>query len=330
MGRVSTFADPEVLKLTQTAFVPLSTDDWYTRRRKDSEGEFFRKVADQSPRKGLNGATRQGIYVFTADGELLAFKNNGGDAEDMKKVFAQAKAKFDRLPEARRKPGGVTVPASGKPDPNFHRVLPEDGLVLKVHGRILQSKAEAFVKGTCEFTGGDGASRDYCWITAGEKTSLIPAKLEAGFCYDVPAKIAVRLARFHLIDNTRGEPEFWTKEHIRKNHMTLTVTAVAEDAVELRLDGDVLLSADADSAKSKLGYEPKLRGTLRYIPSKKTFDRFDAVALGDYWGQTTYTPGARPGRQPFGVSFGLADTTKAGERIAPQGLRDRDTYLGRD
>ena len=100
MGRVSTFADPGVLKLTQTDFVPVSTDDWYTRRRQDFEGEFFRKVADQSPRKGLNGATRQGIYVFTADGELLAFKNNGGDAEDMKKVFALAKAKFDKLPEA--------------------------------------------------------------------------------------------------------------------------------------------------------------------------------------------------------------------------------------
>ena len=99
MGRVSTFADPEVLKLTQTDFVPVSTDDWYTRRRQDFEGEFFRKVADQSPRKGLNGATRQGIYVFTADGELLAFKNNGGDAEDMKAVGAGSAdaAAYERL-----------------------------------------------------------------------------------------------------------------------------------------------------------------------------------------------------------------------------------------
>ena len=324
MGRVSTFADPEVLKLTQTDFVPVSTDDWYTRRRKDSEGEFFRKVADQSPRKGSNGGTRQGIYVFTADGELLAFKNNGGDAEDLKAVFARAKSKFDKLPEARRKPGGVTVPAAGKPDPNFHRELPEDGIVLKVHGRILESKAETFVKGTCEFIGGDAASRDYCWITAEEKKSLVPPKSEVGFCYDLPAKIAERLARFHLIDNTRGEPTFWSKEHVRKNRITLTVIEVKDDAIELRLDGEVTLVAG-----EKLGYEPKLRGALRYIPSKKTFDQFDIVALGDYRGQTTFTPGARPGRTPFGVAFTLADTTKAGERIAPQGLRDRNPYYGR-
>ena len=40
----------------------------YQRRRQDAEGEFFRKVADQGPRKGKGGATRQGIYCFTASG----------------------------------------------------------------------------------------------------------------------------------------------------------------------------------------------------------------------------------------------------------------------
>ena len=325
MGRVSTFADPAVLKMTRADFVPVCTDDWYTRRRKDSEGDFFRKVADQSPRKGLNGGTRQGIYVFTADGELLGYKNHGGDAEVMKKVFLDAKAKFDKLPESRRKPSGVTVPAAGKPDANFNRILPEDGIVLKVHGRILEAKAETFVKGTCDFTGGDQASRDYCWITADEKKSLIPPKAEVGFCYALPEKIAQRLARFHLIDNTRGEPEFWKKEHVVANKITLTVTAVKDDAIELRLDGEVKLEAGP-----KLGFEPKLRGNLRYIPSKKAFDQFDIVALGDYRGETTYTPGSREGRKPFGISIGLADLTKPSERIAPQGVRDRDPYLGRD
>ncbi len=315
--------------MTQTDFVPVCTDDWYTRRRKDYEGDFFRKVADQSPQKDLNGATRQGIYVFTADGDLLGYRNNGGDAEVMKKVFADAKAKFDKLPAARRKPGGVSVPAAGKPDPNYHRVLPEDGLVLKVNARILQSKAEMLVKGTCDFTGGDGASRDYCWITADEKKALVPPRAEVGFCYELPAKIAERLARFHLIDNTRGEPEFWTKEQVRTNRITLAVTVVADDAIELRLDGEVLLSTDADAAKAKRGFEPKVRGLLRYIPSRKVFDQFDIAAVGDHWGESTYTPGSRPGRKPLGMSFGLADPTKRSERITPQGLKDAGAYYGR-
>ena len=328
MGRVSTFADPAVLKMTQTDFVPVCTDDWYTRRRKDSEGEFFRTVADQSPRKGLNGATRQGIYLFTADGELLGFKNHGGDAGVMKKVFTDAKAKFDKLPLARRKAGAVTVPDAGKPDAKYHHELPEDGIILKVHGRILEAKAETFVKGKCTITGGDQASRDYCWISADEKKSLIPSKSEVGFRYALPEKIAERLARFHLIDNTRGEPEFWKKGDVRKSNITLTVTVVKDDAIELRLDGELLLSSEADSAKSKVGFEPKLSGSLRYIPSKNAFVLFDVVAVGDYWGHSAYTPGSRAGRTPFGVSIGLADVTKPSERIYPQGLRESEQYYG--
>ena len=38
-GRAFAFADPEIIRLAQTAFVPVSADDWYQRRRKDAEGE---------------------------------------------------------------------------------------------------------------------------------------------------------------------------------------------------------------------------------------------------------------------------------------------------
>ena len=48
-------------------FVAVSADDWYERRRQDAVGAFFRKVADQGPRKGAGGGTRQGIYCLTAD-----------------------------------------------------------------------------------------------------------------------------------------------------------------------------------------------------------------------------------------------------------------------
>ena len=46
------FSDPEIIKLATEDFVPVTGDDWYQRRRQDAEGEFFRKVADQGPRKG--------------------------------------------------------------------------------------------------------------------------------------------------------------------------------------------------------------------------------------------------------------------------------------
>src|SRR5207253_664456 len=95
---------------------PVAGDDWYQRRRQDAEGEFFRKVADQGPRKGQSGSTRQGIYCFTADGELLAYKNAGQDADVMRELFQQGLKKWNRLPAERRKPGVVRVGDPGRVD----------------------------------------------------------------------------------------------------------------------------------------------------------------------------------------------------------------------
>lgn len=319
MGRASTFADPEVLALTQSTFVPVCTDDWYTRRRRDSEGDFFRRVADQSPRQGIDGATRQGIYVFTADGELLGFKNQGGNTTAMKALFREAKERFDKLPEARRTPGAVHIPEAGPPDPNYHREFPAGGLALKVHGRILETAGEGFRAGSCEFVGGDRASRDYCWLTAAEVASLLPGHRKLGLVFDVPKPIRERLARFHLIDNTRGEPAFWSRDDFRDLRMTLTVTRVENEIVELRLGGVAHLESAA------AGYEPKLRGELQF--RAETCERFDLVGVGDYWGESTFTPGSRPGRTPFGVSMELADRRKPSEQIVPQGLREPDRYF---
>src|SRR6187549_2079843 len=98
-------------------FVPVAGDDWYQRRRQDAEGEFFRKVADQGPRKGEGGGTRQGIYVLTADGELLSYKNAGQLADVTRDELTRALDKFKKLPEGRRAPKAVVVGGPGKPDP---------------------------------------------------------------------------------------------------------------------------------------------------------------------------------------------------------------------
>lgn len=330
VGRVSTFADPEVIKLCETSFVPVCTDDWYTRRRRDDEGEFFHKVAAQGPRKDRDN-TRQGIYVFTADGELLGFKNAGQDAKVMKEVFADALAKFKKLPLERTKPGAIVVPPHGKLDTRFTRPMPEGALVLRANARILDKKADAFVKGTCEFTGGDRASRDFVWLTQDDVKALAPVKAEVGFTYPVPEKVAERIARFHLTDNTRGEPAFWTRKEVRKNQMSLTVVKVQEGGtVELRLDGVVVMATDADLTKAERGYDIKLRGLLNWLPRMNQFDQFDIAGLGEHWGRSTFTPGNRPGRTLLGVAFGLADPAKPSERIAPQGLRDADPYWGKE
>ena len=326
---MSAFADPEIIRMATVDFVPVAGDDWYQRRRQDAEGTFFRGVATRLGKTGGDGSSLQGIYLFAADGTTLGYKNAGGNPAVMREVLRDALRDFARLPAAKRAPGSVKVPDRGPIDPTYGRAPPEGGLILKVYTRILDFKDGGYCKGTCEARGGDKAARDHVWLTAAEVGQLAPAKLTVGARYPVPEKVAERLARFHLIDITRGEPPAWQKAEIRAKRFMLRVVSVTAEAVELRLDGEALMSTDADVSKAARGFDVRLLGELRYLPGKKTFDRFDVVAVGSHWGDFPDTEKARPGKSLVGISFELA-ADRPNDRIPPQGVRNPDQYYGRD
>ena len=156
----------------------------------------------------------------------------------------------------------------------------------------------------------------------------MPGRAEVGFRYALPAKVADRVVRFHLVDNTRGEPPLWSKQEVRAKRFTLTVTSATADAIELRLEGEAVMATDADLDKADRGYEARLLGNLRYVPAKKTFDRFDVTAVGTHWGESGLTRGARAGKTLLGVSFELAGDGP-GDKVPPQGIREIDGYYGR-
>jgi hypothetical protein len=326
---VSAFADAEIIRLATEKFVPVTADDWYQRRRQDAEGEFFRKMASQGPRKGQGGSTRQGIYVLTADGELLSYKNAGQLADVTRDELKRALAKFDRLPASRREPGAVAVGDPGKPDPNFTRTPPPGGLVVRVHTRILDRDDKGYCKGSCRTLGGDAAARDFLWLTREDVKSLLPPRTEPGFTYELPRPVADRLTRFHLVDNTRGEPPFWKKDDVRRLRLSLKVVRASDEEIVLALSGDVLLATAADPEKADRGYDARLRGELRYAPAKQTFDRFDVAAVGEHWGEGTYTRGSRPGRSILGVALGPVAGDRATDRVPPQAAREIGAYLGK-
>lgn len=327
-GRAFAFADPEIIRLTHTAYVPVSADDWYQRRREDAEGDFFRKVASQGPRKGKDGETMQGIYVLTADGELLAYTNAGQDVKAIREQLRRGLEKWNALPAKRRDACAVTIEPHGKLDANYTRIVPKGGLVARAHARILDKTADGYMKGITTVGGSNKASRDFLWLTAEEVRQLAPTKPEKDITYPMPAKIAERIARFHLIDNTRGEPPMWQKSELRKQTFMMTVVKVTEYAIELRLGGEVLLCNDADPMKANRGYEATLHGKLVYQPSKQRFTMFEIVAIGEHWGDGDYTrKGTRPGKALLGIAFGLADPANAADRVSPQGIRDRNAYM---
>ena len=151
-----------MIQLATEDFIAVSGDDWYQRRRQDAEGDFFRKVANQGPRKGEDGSTRQGIYCFTPSGKLLAYRN-AQDADVMREVVEKALADWKKLPASERQPGAVTVGDPGKLDKQFHRAPPTDGLILNVYTRILECGDNGECrKGTCKTTGGELSAATIC------------------------------------------------------------------------------------------------------------------------------------------------------------------------
>ncbi len=311
-------------------YVPVTGDDWYQRRREDAEGRFFRQVADQGPRKGAGGSTRQGIYMFTAGGKLLAYKNAGQAPDVMREVLKQGLQAWKKLPVAERRPGAVQVERSPKEDPHYARHLPPGGLVVDVFTRILDPDPQGgLCRGTCAVAGGDKAARDHLWLTAAEWKSLIPTNAKKGDQFPMPPAIAQRISRYHLVDNTRGEPSMWRPQEVRSCTVTLTVEEATAAGLRLRLDGAVVLATDADPARAKRGFEARLLGYIDYNALQKAVKRFDVVAVGDHWGAGHFTGSARPGRTPLGIAFTLAARNSPARQVPPQGARELDEYLGK-
>ncbi len=310
-------------------YVPVAGDDWYQRRREDAEGEFFRKVADQGPRKGEGGSTRQGIYCLTADGKLLAYKNAGQAPDVMREVLKQGLAEWRKLPESRRKPGAVKIEDAGKLDGRYARTPPPGGLIINVHARCLDRDATGdLCDAACQKGRGDEASRDHLWLTEAEWKSLVTAGMKTGDKFPLPPAIATRICRFHLIDNTRGEPPMWSRDDVRSREFTLTVEESTSNGTRLRLDGSALVATNADAAKAERGYDVRLLGYIHFDAAKKQITRFDIVAVGDHWGEGNYTRGARTGRTPLGVSFELVTGKSPADRVPPQAAREIQEYLG--
>ncbi|MBW3539460.1 MAG: hypothetical protein KY476_04250 [Planctomycetes bacterium] len=329
-GRALAFADADIIRMGTEDYIAVAADDWYQRRRQDAEGEFFRRVADQGPRKGQGGSTRQGIYCLTADGHLLAYKNAGQNPDVMREVLSEGLARWAKLPESQRRPGAVEIGSPESVDERYSRTLPPGGLVVKAFTRALDPPEQGDTADdapACRVED-EAAARDHLWLTEREWRSLIPTNACEGQTLSVPAEIAERILRFHLVDNTRGEPPHWSREEIRRHELTLTVLETSPSGTRLRLEGSALLSTAADPDRADRGYDVSLLGYIDYDAKADRISRFDVAALGEHWGQGPYTRGARPGRTPLGVAFQLADATSASNAVPPQAARDLHGYFG--
>ena len=288
---MSTFADDEVAALLRERFVAVAIDQAYERRQQDAEGDFYRRLAGQGPRKDF-ARTTQGFYVATSDGELLLYNNNRSPAK-LLRLARRALADFTTRAAAKTQ---VEAIDPGDPDPRWAVTPPAGGLVLRVRGKVLggyepsDSPSRRAVQ--------QALSRDNLWVTKPEHEALLAGGL--------PERLLARIARYHLVDNTRGEPGMWRPGEVR--------------AVDVRRDGGRIMGrVKLRSADGDRSYDAQLLGLVGVEAG--VLVRFDLVALGTYEGEGRYTRGAPEGPFPYALSFTLADGSDVADALPPQGSR---------
>ena len=291
LDRVSTFADPEIIGLLQTQFIPVAIDQFKQRRQKDEEGDFWRKIAGKGPRNDFNNTT-QGLYIATPGGTFLGYNNNRGP-ERIKKLMLRSLDAYDKLRSEKAAP--LTV---ANPDNRFLHTPPEGVRIVRVHAKVLGGYQSTDDKWQKIFQ--QSVSRDNLWITAKEEKALA----ETGA---MPASLIRRLALYHLIDNTRGEPTFWDEKDIKKSSISIDKQG--------KLEGEVHLQR-GDGTSS---FKAILLGHLNFNNGSLT--RFDLVAHGGYTGGGKYTHKHPEGTSPLGISFRLVDGTSPFDQIPPQGAK---------
>ena len=277
--------------MLKSRFVPVAIDQAYHRRQQDTEGEFYRKIAGQSPRNDFQQTT-QGFYVATAGGRLLLYNNNR-DPDKLRRLMMQALNQF-AANSASASP--VDVIRAETVDPRYSVSPPPDGLVLRVRAKVLGGYDRPNNRWQRIFQ--TALSRDNLWISENEHQALVAGT--------IPDRLQQRIARFHCVDNTRGEPQMWRTEEIRKLEMRLA-------------NGKLAGSVRLDSNRRETGFEADMKGHIEVEDGKVA--RFDMVVLGEYWGDGPFTRGAPRGRYPLAIVFTLADGTDLADQIPPQGSR---------
>jgi hypothetical protein len=286
LDRASTFADPEIVQLLQTKFVPVAIDQYYQRQQKDPEGEFYRKLVAQGPWKDATGTT-QGLYIATADGKLLGFDNHRGP-QHIRKLLKRSLLDFQ--------PAKVPSIEPGRADPRFVRTPPQGGLVVRVTAKVLGGYEPTDDEWQQIFQ--SALSRDNLWIRADEHKALVRGELLES--------LKRRIAQFHLLDNTRGEPTNWEIADIRK--------------LDLQVAGNKLTgSVELETKNGARGYVADLLGFVETQDGRVV--QLDIVAKGLFWGEGQFTLGAPKGKFPLAVAFTLASGDEEADRVPPQGSK---------
>lgn len=234
------------------------------------------------------GAGGNHCVAVTAGGRRLGGKEH---LKLRERELGPALDEFRKLPEEERKP---TLPDAKEAQPPKRPVPPppENGLILRGYCTYLKRDPEGRIVRSPEFYYRQNPDRwpvetqsDFFWLREKEWKALVPASPKVGDTIEVAAPVQKRFYGTMAIDYMEGSVNSLAP---RESTMTLKVEKVADDRIQLRLDGKSLLGKDANESakqeKNSRGGEIRILGFVEVDRKTGAFDRFDLVGVGRAWG----------------------------------------------
>ena len=292
---MSKFSNDELLDLLKNEFVPVAFDQFYQRQQNDAEGDFYRLIASQGPRKNFSRTT-QGCYVTDAAGNFYGYNNNFGPD----RLLTTMKQGLKRFNEKKAKLKSVKEIVSGKRDSKYARAIPAGAAVVQVNAKVLYttvSRLDAKHRQIFE----NAISRDNLWVLQNEIKTLAQGEM--------PQSLVQRIVRFHLVDNTRGEPEMWELGEFKM--------VIVEVLPKGKIEGKVWL----ETADRSRGYRATVKGFLETDGSSGQLKRFDLLVFGKHWGKSRWVAEASKGEFPLAVAFRVANEKDVAFTVPPQATK---------
>ncbi|MCH8969192.1 MAG: hypothetical protein IIA66_08760, partial [Planctomycetes bacterium] len=294
--------------------MPAADEVWRLQRGTDRECRFFQAMADKGHYGGGQG-TRQGIYVCSSSGDFLA-SINSLNPDTVITTLETALRKWQQLPETVRRRGSAANPM---PAHRWETSYPDHGLVLVSVNRDLVAE-QSDVRRT-----GDRWNRDHVWFSAEEARSWLPADPIPGTVHQLPEPLVRRLARFHLVDNVRGQTLPFAVQEVYGSEIQTEVLERRGQLVRLRISGVTMAVAEGPWLMGDNDWKPprefprtvavQLLGYATYDLAQTVFTEFEVIAVGHGRGYTQNNDRSRgPQEGTIGFVFTLAEDTPA-ERV---------------
>ncbi len=266
---------------------------------------------------GGGQGTRQGIYVCSSSGDFLS-SINSLNPDAVITTLETALRKWRQLPETVRRRGSTANPM---PADRWETSYPDHGLVLVSVNRDLVAEQRDLRRT------GDRWNRDHVWFSAEDARSWLPADPTLRTVHRLPDSLVRRLARFHFVDNVRGQTLPFSVEEVRGSEILTEVLERQGRRVRLRISGTTTAVAEGPWLMGDNDWKPPreyprstttdLLGHATYDLGRAAFTEFELVAVGRWRGHTQNNARSRGPREgTVGFVFSLAEDTPA-ERVAP-------------